>query len=182
VIATSLSLWGQRNTPDLDGRHSYVSGLIADIDEVGRSYAKFKTRSTSVCSTSTCRQLCSSRHAAMRSMTSAASWIVRCIRQTGSVGAGSTNNKILWTGAASQACSRNYLHRDVSGVTLVRTIREVNPGVSLTLAYPLEVAPTRVRTSLSMKDVTEAIRAAVFLGNQVNFRGYPFVPTEETAM
>jgi hypothetical protein len=149
--------FGIGNEPTLwmGGTRMYA-GTIADLDEVGRSYAKFKTRS----------QI----------------GLLNINVPNGLIGAGSTNNKILWNLAAANMALGTVYIETISGVTLVRTIREVNPGVSLTLAYPLEVTPSTGQNFAVYEGCDRSYTRCGVLGNQVNFRGYPFVPTEDTAL
>lgn len=175
--------WGQGNTPtDWAGGTRMYSGNIADLDEVGRSYAKFKTRSSlgllniNVPTTlfqPSCRNAiydlgCKLNRADFQTL--------------GLVGAGSTNNKILWTGATAAMALGTLYIETVSGVTLVRTIREVVPGVSLLLAYPLEITPSTGQDFAVYEGCDRSFTRCTALGNTVNFRGYPFVPTEETSL
>jgi hypothetical protein len=175
--------WGQGNTPTawMGGTRMY-SGSIADLDEVGRSYAKFKTRSSlgllNINVPTTLMQP-SCRNAIYDSGCK----LDRALHQTlGNVGAGSTNNVINWAGALAKHELGTIYIETVSGVTLVRTIRKVNVGVSLLLAYPLEVIPTTGQDFSVYEGCDRSYTRCGVLGNQVNFRGYPFVPTEETAL
>jgi hypothetical protein len=177
------STFGNGNTPTawMGGTRMY-SGKIADLDEVGRSYAKFKTRSDlgllNINVPTTLFQP-SCRNA----IYDLGCKLDRSLHQTnGTVGAGSTSNKILWAGALAKHALGTIYIETVSGVTLVRTIRAVNPGVSLTLAYPLEVAPTTGQNFAVYEGCDRSYTRCGVLANQQNFRGYPFVPTEETAM
>jgi hypothetical protein len=175
--------WGINNNPTvwMGGTRMY-SGKVADLDEVGRSYAKFKTRSdlgllninvpTTLFQPS-CRNAiydtgCKLNRASFQTL--------------GNVGAGSTSNKILWAGALAKHALGTLYIETVSGVTLIRTIRAVNPGVSLTLAYPLEIAPSTGQDFAVYEGCDRSYTRCGVLGNQINFRGYPFVPTEETAL
>lgn len=175
--------WGQGNIPtDWAGGTRMYSGLIADLDEVGRSYAKFKTKSSlgllniNVPTTlfqPSCRNAIYDLGCKLN----------RSDFQTlGTVGAGSTNNKILWAGATAVMALGTLYIETVSGVTLVRTIREVVPGVSLLLAYPLEVTPSTGQDFAVYEGCDRSYTRCGVLGNQANFRGYPFVPTEETSL
>lgn len=172
---------GNEPTAWMGGTRMYA-GSIADLDEVGRSYAKFKTRSQlgllNINVPTTLFQP-SCRNA----IYDPGCKLDRSLHQTnGLVGAGSTNNKILWNLAAAKMALGTIYIETISGVTLVRTIREVNPGVSLTLAYPLEVAPTTGQDFAVYEGCDRSYTRCGVLNNQANFRGYPFVPTEETAM
>jgi hypothetical protein len=175
--------WGVNNAPTvwMGGTRMYA-GKIADIDEIGRSYVKFKTRSDlgllNINVPTTLFQP-SCRNA----IYDLGCKLDRTAHQTnGFMGAGSTNTTINWTGALAKHALGTIYIVDVSGVTLVRTIRKVNPGVSLTLAYPLEVNPTAGQAFAVYEGCDRSYTRCGVLGNQANFRGYPFVPTEETAL
>lgn len=175
--------WGQGNTPTawMGGTRMY-SGKIADLDEVGRSYAKFKTRSDlgllNINVPTTLFQP-SCRNAIYDSGCK----LSRAAHQTlGNVGAGSTNTTILWAGALAVHGLGTIYIETVSGVTLVRTIRSVVPGVSLLLAYPLEITPTTGQDFSVYEGCDRSYSRCTALANTANFRGYPFVPTEETSL
>lgn len=175
--------WGGGNTPTawMGGTRMY-SGRIADLDEVGRSYAKFKTHSDlgllNINVPTTLFQP-SCRNA----IYDLGCKLDRSLHQTnGTVGAGSSNHIINWAGALAKHALGTLYMETVSGVTLVRTIRSVNPGVSLVLAYPLEITPSTGQDFAVYEGCDRSYTRCGVLGNQVNFRGYPFVPTEETAL
>lgn len=175
--------WGGGNTPTawMGGTRMY-SGNIADLDEVGRSYAKFKTRSSlgllNINVPTTLMQP-SCRNA----IYDLGCKLDRALHQTlGNVEAGSTNNVINWAGAAAKHSLGTLYIETVSGVTLVRTIRQVNVGVSLLLAYPLEVTPSVGQDFAVYEGCDRSFTRCTALANTENFRGYPFVPTEETAL
>ena len=175
--------FGIGNVPtDWAGGTRMYSGNVSTVDEIGRSYAKFKTRSaltlldTNVPTTlfaPGCRN---------------AIYDIRCkldrnlFATLGHVGAGSTNNVINWAGALAVHKLGTIYIISVSGVTLIRTIRDVVPGVSLLLAYPLEINPTLGQDFTVYEGCDRSLTRCKALGNDANFRGYPFVPTEDTAL
>lgn len=176
--------FGVGNVPTawMGGTRLY-SGKIASIDELGRSYCKFKSRSQltaldiNVPSTlflPQCRN---------------ALYDVRCklnrdlYRADAVVGAGSTSSVIKWSGATADYALGSLYIVTVSGVTLIRTVRDVVVGDSLLLAYPLEIAPTVGQNFTVYQGCDRSFsRCRDHFNNQVNFRGYPFVPTEDTAL
>jgi uncharacterized phage protein (TIGR02218 family) len=100
----------------------------------------------------------------------------------GTVGAGATNTVIPC------AASANYLHGSItftSGANAgdTATVGSVNPGVSLTLIYPLEnvPAPGDGFTVYWGCDHTRATCINKF-GNGANYRGFPFVPPPQMAI
>lgn len=175
--------WGQNAQPTvwMGGTRMY-SGKIADIDEIGRSYVKFKTRSdlgllNINVPTTLFQPQC------RNAIYDAGCKLDRTLHQTnGFVGAGSTNTLINWTGALAKHQLGTIYIIDHSGVTLIRTIRKVNVGVSLLLSYPLEETPSTGDAFAVYEGCDRSYTRCGVLSNQANYRGYPFVPTEETAM
>lgn len=175
--------WGGGNVPTawMGGTRMYA-GKIADLDQIGRSFAKFKTRSDlgllNINVPTTLFQP-SCRNA----IYDLGCKLDRTLFQTnGLIGAGSTNNVINWAGALAKHALGTVYIETVSGVTLVRTIREVVPGVKLVLSYPLEVTPSTGQDFVVYEGCDRSFTRCQELNNEVNFRGYPFVPTEETSL
>lgn len=175
--------WGGGNVPTqwMGGTRMY-SGKIADLDEVGRSYCRFKVRSDLgrlAINVPTTLFQPSCRNA----IYDAGCKLDRGSHLThGTVEAGSTTGKILWAGALSKHKLGTIYIETVSGVTLVRTIKEVDVGVSITLAYPLEVVPSTGQDFAVYEGCDRSLARCKVLNNEANFRGYPFVPTEETSL
>jgi hypothetical protein len=69
-----------------------------------------------------------------------------------------------------------------SGVTLVRTIRDVTPGVALFLSNPLEQMPDVGHDFTTYQGCDRSYTRCTALGNTGNYRGFLTVPTEETAL
>lgn len=99
----------------------------------------------------------------------------------GTIGVGSTASVINWAGAVAGMRFGTVYVEDGSGVTQVRTIEDVNPGVSLTLAYPLDFTPVGGETFVSYPGCIRTYARCGELGNQSRYRGYPYVPVPETS-
>ncbi len=102
---------------------------------------------------------------------------------SGVVGGGSTVNTIFWSGA-----SLNYQQGTItftsgvnSGVTA--TVVSAVAGSSLTLAYPLQNAPTAGDTfSVAFGCDHTQVTCKNKFNNAANFRGFPYVPPPQMAI
>lgn len=175
--------WGVDNLPTAwMGGTRLFSGNVADLDEVGRSYCKLKVRSDlSKLEINMPKEL-------FQPSCKNAIYDVGCgldrglFQVNGLVGAASTQSRINWAGALANMKLGTIYIETGAGVTLVRTIRDVIPGVALLLSNPLEEAPGVGRDFATFQGCDRSYTRCGVLGNQAKFRGKPFVPTEETAL
>jgi hypothetical protein len=175
--------WGMGNVPTAwMGGARLFSGRIGELSEVGRSYCKLKVRSNlmlldkdmpSVLFQPGCKN----------AIFDLGCGLDRTLFQVdGLVGAGSTATVINWAGATA-VMKLGVVHIvSGGGVTLVRTIRDVVVGSKLLLSAPLEQLPLVGGTFTTYQGCDRSYTRCGVLGNQPKFRGYPFVPTEETAL
>ncbi len=100
----------------------------------------------------------------------------------GTVGAGSTVSAINWSGATAGLFDQGTVKLETGANTAITRTVKASTGSQLLLAYPLDFA---VATGDEFVvywgcDKTTATCQGRF-NNLVNFRGFPFVPTPETA-
>lgn len=100
----------------------------------------------------------------------------------GLVGAGSTATRIKWNSSGvSPSLSLGTIYIENSqNVTFSRTIREMTP-TELILAYPLDFLPGVGDQFVAYPGCPRTLDACDDFGNRPNFKGFPFVPTAETA-
>ncbi|MGF3025541.1 DUF2163 domain-containing protein [Methylobacterium aquaticum] len=101
---------------------------------------------------------------------------------SGAAGAGATPTRIPWTGAAAAYAQGTVTMTGGANAGATATIKTAD-GTGLTLAYPLPAAPAAGDTFVAYQgcDHTLATCRAKF-SNGDRFRGFPFVPTPETAL
>jgi uncharacterized phage protein (TIGR02218 family) len=175
--------WGVGNAPTIwKGGTRLFSGNIADLEEVGRSYARMKVRSDlSKLEKNMPDQLF--QPGCKNAIYDAGCKLLRSSFQAfGTVGAGSTVSRINWAGATAEMKLGTVYIITASGVTLIRTIRDVIPGTALLLSNPLEQVPDVGHNFTTYQGCDRSYTRCGVLGNTVNFRGFPTVPTEETAL
>jgi uncharacterized phage protein (TIGR02218 family) len=175
--------WGGGNAPTVwMGGTRMFSGRIGELSEVGRSYCKLKVRSNLMLLDKDMPSILF-QPGCKNAIYDAGCTLDRSLfKVDGIVGAGSTDSVINWTGAlANMGLGTVYIVVG-GGVTLIRTIRDVVVGSQLILSNPLEQFPMIGATFSTYQGCDRSFTRCGVLGNQVNFRGYPFVPTEETAL
>jgi uncharacterized phage protein (TIGR02218 family) len=101
----------------------------------------------------------------------------------GSVGAGSTTTTINFGAALATMAQGRIIFTSGANDGLSATMGTAVAGVSVSLRYPLPVAPSPGDTFTAYLgcDHTEATCQSVF-DNFVNFRGFPFVPPPEISL
>ncbi len=100
----------------------------------------------------------------------------------GVVGAGATPTRIPWAGASPAYAQGTLTVTGGANAGATATIKTAD-ATGLTLAYPLQTAPAVGDTFVAYQgcDHTLATCRAKF-ANAARFRGFPFVPTPETAL
>ncbi|MET7242504.1 DUF2163 domain-containing protein [Methylobacterium sp. EM32] len=100
----------------------------------------------------------------------------------GTVGAGATPTRIPWAGASPTYAQGTLTVTGGANAGATATIKTAD-AAGLTLAYPLLTAPAPGDTFVAYQgcDHTLATCRAKF-ANAARFRGFPFVPTPETAL
>lgn len=98
----------------------------------------------------------------------------------GLVEAGSTSTKIVWAGATPDYTAGTIYLESGDGLTFSRTIR-VATNDELFMAFPFPFTPTPGADFTAYIGCVRTYQRCGELGNQVNFRGFPFVPKAETA-
>jgi hypothetical protein len=174
--------WGGGNAPTLwMGGTRLFSGRIGELSEIGRSYCKSKVRSNLMYLDRDMPMILA-QPGCKNAIFDVGCGLDRSLfATTGLIGAGSTTEVINFSGAIAEHLLGTVYIVSGAGVTLVRTIRAVVPGVSISLSHPLEDAPLIGGTLTAYEGCDRSLTRCNVLGNAANFRGYPFVPTEETA-
>lgn len=175
--------WGMGNeATDWVGGTRMFGGRIGELQEVGRSYAKLKVSSNLILlDRNMPHQLF--QPGCKNVIYDTGCGLDRSLFQVnGIVGAGSTPSVINWTGALANMKLGTIYIITASGVTLVRTIKDVSVGAALYLSNPLEQTPTVGHNFATFQGCDRSLTRCQALGNEPHFRGYPFVPTEETAL
>lgn len=100
----------------------------------------------------------------------------------GEVESGSTESVIKWALAgATPSFSLGTIYLETStGVTFSRTIRQAT-STELILTYPLGFTPEVGDQFVAYPGCPRTLEACDTFGNRPNFKGFPFVPTAETA-
>jgi hypothetical protein len=101
----------------------------------------------------------------------------------GSVGAGSTNSLIMWSGSVQDTYTNGTITFTSGANAGVTATVKYSSSTYLQLAYPLDAAPAAGDSfSVSMGcDKTLATCKSRF-GNQAHYLGFPFIPPPESAV
>lgn len=163
------------------GAARMFSGKFSEYSEIGRSHAKIMVKSDlkllNIKMPTTLYQP-GCRHAVF----DAGCGLDRSLfATTGTIGAGSTPS-LINTGIAAANMQLGTIYVvSGAGVTLVRTIKSVVPGTSLSLSNPLEELPS-VGTAITVYQGCDNTYArCTALANTAKFLGFPFIPVAETA-
>jgi uncharacterized phage protein (TIGR02218 family) len=97
----------------------------------------------------------------------------------GTVGSGSSETLINWSGATQDFAQETILFSSGDKAGVSANIKSVFPGSGLVLSYPLYVNPTPgdAFTAYWGCDHTQDTCTSKF-NNLPNFRGFPYVPNE----
>lgn len=174
--------WGNGNTTtDWVGCTRMFSGKLSTIDEIGRSYVKFKVKSDLVyLNIQMPRALY--QPSCIHTVYDAGCTLDRMTKQTlGTFGAGSTQRTIYWAGAAAVHQGGTFWVVSGAGVTMVRTIGAVVVGSSLTLNNPLEELPSIGTQFEVYEGCDRTLARCTVLNNTANHKAFPFTPIAETS-
>jgi uncharacterized phage protein (TIGR02218 family) len=157
-------------------------GRISTVDQVGRTGAKITVASELIAlDMDMPRNLYSPT--CLHTLYDSGCGIIRGTYATaGTVGAGSTASAILFAGALAAHQQGAILFTSGANANVRATVKLAAAGASLTLMYPLPVAPAAgdAFTVYAGCDHTPATCAAQF-GNLARFRGFPYVPPPQVA-
>jgi uncharacterized phage protein (TIGR02218 family) len=164
------------------GSVNLFTGRLATVDEVGRTSAKITVQSDLVLlDVSMPRNLY--QPTCLHTLYDSGCGLVRnAFATAGSVGAGSTNATINFSGTLAGHAQGRILFTSGVDANLSATVSSVVPGTSLKLRYPLPEAPATDDTFTVYQgcDHTMATCQSQF-DNLARFRGFPFVPPPEAA-
>ena len=159
------------------------TGLISSLDKVGRQTANVKVKSDLVLlNVQMPRDL----------------WQVSCKHTWGDAGCGIDQSDFAEVGAAASGSTRTVLNwagvtedfvmgkvhiHNNDDVTRIRTILKVNPGVSLTMIYPLDFDPGTGLTFTAYPNCRRMFeRCGDYHADPENhYLGFKFIPVAETA-
>jgi hypothetical protein len=159
------------------------AGRVSTLDNVGRVQAKIKVKSALVLLNVDMPRLL---------------WQPSCVNTLGDINCGvdqnlfattvplvvdATPTVLPWAGATADYNLGKVYIENFDSVTRVRTIREVQVGVSVTLSYPLDFIPVAGNQFVAYEGCDRTIaRCPHFGGSYLDRnRSYPFVPVGETA-
>lgn len=172
--------WGQ---PWVGGMPMFA-GRVSTLDSVGRVEAQIKVKSALVLlDIDMPRDL----------------WQPTCINTWGDINCGvnkdlfaitvvlsidGTSSVLPWAGASSDYLLGKVHMENFDSVTRVRDILDVQPGVSITLSYPLDFLPVAGNQFVAFEGCDRTISRCPHFGGTFTDRNasYPFVPTVETAI
>lgn len=175
--------WGNGNVKTAwMGLTRMFGGRIGELTEIGRSYCKLKVHSNLILLDRDMPMVLFQPGCKNAIYDDGCGLARSSFQVNGTVGAGSTPSVINWSGAAANMQLGTIYIVVGGGVTLIRTIRDVVPGVSLMLSSPLEVAPSVGATFATYQGCDGSYTRCGVLGNQPKYRGFPFVPTEDTSL
>lgn len=96
--------------------------------------------------------------------------------------AGCTSSVLNWAGAATVHQLGTVYIENGAGVTEIRTIKRVDPGVSLTLAYPLTFTPAPGDLFNAYEGCDRTFTRCTAFANTDHWRAFRFVPSPETGV
>lgn len=98
----------------------------------------------------------------------------------GTVGVGATVTTLPWSEGSSSFSGGTVQIEDGTGVVYIRTIKEYAGG-AIVLYEPLPSAPEVGINFVAFPGCNRSRDRCIALGNEINWRAYPFVPVPETA-
>ena len=159
-------------------------GRVSNIDQIGRQDIKVKVKSYLVLANIAMPKEIMQPACRNTLYDARCSLVKSSFAVSGAVGAGSDNMTIHWSGAASQFALGTIEMATGPSAGQSATIRSVNPGVSLTLSYPLPFEPGTgdVFEVFPGCDKTLTTCNGSLFNNQANHTGFPYVPPPQTAI
>jgi uncharacterized phage protein (TIGR02218 family) len=173
-----LNSWSLADTANPIGSVILFKGRIGTVDSIGRTSAQITVNSDLVLLDLQMPRNVYSPGCLHVLYDSGCAILKSAFSTSGTAGAGSTFVTINWSGATLdyQQGTISFTSGINSGISA--NIKTAVPGVSLTLSYPLGLAPNAgdAFTASFGCDHTQATCTTKF-DNLVNFRGFPFVPS-----
>ncbi|MGH6834932.1 MAG: DUF2163 domain-containing protein [Methylocella sp.] len=178
-----LNSWSRADAANPIGSVVLFKGRIGTVDNVGRTSAQITVNSDLVLLdlqmprnvySPTCQHVL---------YDSGCTLVKSAFGTAGTVGANSTLSVINWSGASANFKQGTILFSSGPNAGVSANVKDANPGVSLTLSYPLYNAPGTgdAFTAYLGCDHTQATCATKF-SNLANFRGFPYVPSATYAL
>lgn len=173
-----LNSWSPADTANPIGSVILFKGRIGTIDSVGRTSAQITVNSDLILLDLQMPRNVYAAGCQHVLYDSGCGLVKSAFGFSGTVGAGSTNSVIKWSGAVAEKFHQGTISFS-SGVNagVSANIKSAVPGVSLTLSYPLTNAPGTGDsfTAYWGCDHTQATCTNKF-NNVANFRGFPYIP------
>jgi len=178
-----LNSWSPADCASPIGGVILFQGRVGQVDSVGRTTAKITVNSELVLLdlqmprnlyASSCQHVL---------YDSGCTLVKSAYGTTGTVGSGSTNAVINWSGAGTNFVQGTITFTSGVNAGLTATIKSAVASTSLTLVYPLLNAPSTgdAFTAYFGCDHTIGTCQGRF-SNLANFRGFPFVPPVQYAI
>lgn len=168
--------WG---SPWVGGVPMFV-GRTSSPDGIGRSTAKIRVKSESVLLDLPMPKNVFSAQCAHVIFDPGCTLEKALYATPGVVGAGATTTTIPWSGGTSSYTGGTVQIEDGSGVVYIRTIKEFTGG-EMVLYEPLPGAPEAGVNFVAFPGCNRSRDRCIELGNEDNWRAYPYVPVPETA-
>ncbi len=174
-----LNSWSAADAANPIGSVILFKGRVGAIDSIGRTSAEITVNSDLVLLDLMMPRNIYSPACQHVLYDSGCGLVKSAFATNGTVGAASTFSTINWLGASANFNQGRIIFSSGNNTGVSATIKTSNPGISLTLAYPLYVAPAIGDnfTAYWGCDHTMSTCKTKF-NNLANFRGFPFVPSQ----
>jgi uncharacterized phage protein (TIGR02218 family) len=173
-----LNSWNATDTANPIGSVILFKGRIGTVDSIGRTTAQITVNSDLVLLDLHMPRNVYSPSCQHVLYDSGCTLVKSAFGTNGTVGAGSTVSTINWSGASANFNQGTITFSSGGNAGVTASVKSAVAGVSLTLAYPLYVAPANGDsfTVYFGCDHTQGTCTNKF-NNLANFRGFPYVPT-----
>jgi uncharacterized phage protein (TIGR02218 family) len=174
-----LNSWSAADAANPIGSVILFKGRVGTIDSIGRTSAEITVNSDLVLLDLMMPRNIYSPACQHVLYDSGCGLVKSAFATAGTAGAGSSFSKINWSGASANFNQGRIIFSSGLNTGVSATIKTSNPGISLTLAYPLYVAPATGDNFAAYWgcDHTKKTCDQKF-NNLANFRGFPFVPRQ----
>jgi len=172
-----LNSWSTGDTANPIGSVILFKGRIGTIDSIGRTSAQITVNSDLVLLDLKMPRNIYSPACQHVLFDSGCGLVKSAFGTTATVGAGSTELIINWSGATANFSQGTILFSTGKNAGFTANIKNATPGVNIVLAYPLHETPLAgdAFTAYWGCDHSQATCASRF-NNLANFRGFPYVP------
>ena len=174
-----LNSWSAADAANPIGSVILFKGRVGTIDSIGRSSAEITVNSDLVLLDLMMPRNIYSPACQHVLYDSGCGLVKSAFATSGTVGAGSTFITINWSGTSGNFNQGTITFTSGQNTGVSATVKTTNPGVSLTLAYPLYVAPAAGDSFTVYWGCDHTMNTCqTKFNNLANFRGFPFVPAQ----